>query len=64
MAAENDEGIGIVDDQDMVRAADLALAAMARMGLTDPDSTELFTKEEQAHYDALLTMFLGEMAAG
>lgn len=64
MATENQEGIDVVDDPDAALAADLALAAMARMGLTDPDSTELFTQEEQARYDELLAMFLGEIAAG
>ncbi len=65
MAIEGQKsGIESVEDADTIRAGELALEAMVRMGLTNPDSTKPFTETEQSHYDSLLVMFLGEMSAG
>jgi len=65
MAIEGQKpGLETIGDADTARAGELAIEAMVRMGIIDPDSTELFTPSEQVHYDSLLTMFLGEISAG
>lgn len=65
MAIEGREpNLEIAGDADTARAGELAIEAMVRTGMIDPDSTELFTPTEQARYDRLLTMFLGEITAG
>ncbi|MGI0134431.1 MAG: hypothetical protein ACREBW_05685, partial [Candidatus Micrarchaeaceae archaeon] len=64
MAREDQELIvNAASDLDTVCAGELAVEAMIRMGITDQSSAELFTDVEQACYERLLIMFLGEISA-